>query len=811
VSLAPTPTLPRFAGEGVSRSLAREAGKGWGEGQAANPCRHCGLPAPTGRQFCCPGCAAAFETIQTLGLGRYYAQRILDPALRAPRPEAAQSIDYARYITADTVDTCKLTLAVDGLQCGACVWLIESVLAREPDVLRGRINMTTRQLTLVWQGAAARGAQLVDVVERLGYRLVPFDAAALQAAQDETGRALLRALAVAGFAAGNVMLMSIGIWAGEVGGLLHDMGPATRDLLHWFSALIAMPAIAYAGRPFFNSAIAALRHGHTNMDVPISLGVVLVTTMSLVQTVQGGPYTYFDSAITLLFFLLIGRVLDHRARGQARATAERLLTLRSADVAVLQPDGTTRRCNQQSVAVGDRVLVGLGEQVGVDGVVEAGRSTLDASLVTGESLPVSVEPGTRVFAGTLNQGAALTVRATATGAGTLLAECVRLIDAAETRRGRFVVLADRVARRYAPAVHVTALLTFLFWFFIAGASAEQALLTACAVLIITCPCALALAVPAVQVIATGRLFRSGVLLKSATALERCADVDTVVFDKTGTLTEPALVLRHLPDTAALNVAASLAASSRHPLARSLVAAAGAVVAAEAVVEHAGEGISAGDIRLGSRAFCGLNVSGLLSSTGPELWLTRPAMSPVRFVFYEILREDAAETVQRLRNMGLEIRLLSGDRIDAVSPIADQLGISDWQAECRPAQKVAAVEALRAEGHKVLMVGDGLNDSPSLAAANVSASPATAADVSQTVADMVFQGGKLAPVAMVIETARRAQTVMRQNLAMSIGYNALMVPLAVAGFVTPWLAAAAMSSSSLLVMANSLRLRGKGST
>ena len=285
----------------------------------------------------------------------------------------------------------ELSLAVDGLQCGACVWLIESVLAREPIVLQGRVNMTTRRLRLVWHGARDQADTLVILIERLGYRLIPFDPASLSAAQNETARALLRALAVAGFAAVNVMLMSIGIWAGEVGGLLHDMGPATRDLLHWVSALIAMPAIAYAGRPFFASAVAALRHGRTNMDVPISVGVILVTGMSLVQTMQGGAHTYFDSAITLLFFLLIGRFLDHRARGQARATAEQMLALRAADVAVLQADGSTQRRSQHSVAPDDRIIVGLGERIGVDGVVERGTSTLDASLVTGESLPVQAD------------------------------------------------------------------------------------------------------------------------------------------------------------------------------------------------------------------------------------------------------------------------------------------------------------------------------------------------------------------------------------------------------------------------------------
>jgi Cu2+-exporting ATPase len=375
------------------------------------------------------------------------------------------------------------------------------------------------------------------------------------------------------------------------------------------------------------------------------------------------------------------------------------------------------------------------------------------------------------------------------------------------------VLADRVARRYAPVVHLLALGTFLFWYFGRGVGLEQALFTASAVLIITCPCALALAVPAVQVIVTSRLLRAGVLLKSPTALERLATVDTVVFDKTGTLTEPmpGLVNAVDIDPGALRLAASLAASSRHPLARALVAAVGPVPAAEPVVERPGKGISfagpAGEVRLGSRAFCG-DVAAVEAAT-PELWLARPGAVPVRFVFDERPREDARATIDALRRMGLVVELISGDRRAAVARVAAALGIDTWRAECSPVDKVTLVERLAA-GHRVLMVGDGLNDSPALAAASVSASPASAADLSQTVADVVFQGARLGPVRAVIRAARRARSVMRQNLALAIGYNAVMVPLAVAGWVTPWLAAAAMSSSSLLVMANSFRAaRGDG--
>jgi len=765
-------------------------------------CAHCGLPAPPDRSFCCPGCAAAHEIIQGLGLGRYYRQRLLDVGARALRPEPAERWDLARHVVTKADGTQELTLAVDGLQCGACVWLIESVLAKEPNVLAGRVNMTTRRLRLGWHGTDADADRLVGRIEALGYRLVPFNVSALAATQDRTGRMLMRSMAIAGFAAGNVMLISIGIWAGQ-SGVLDHIGPATLSLLHWVSALIAMPAIAYAGRPFFGSALAALRQRRTNMDVPISIGVLLVTGMSLTETIAGGAHTYFDSAVTLLFFLLVGRVLDHRARGQARATAEQLLALRATDVAVVQADGTIRRCSQEQVAEDDLVLVATGERIGVDGVLESGTAALDTSLVTGESLPVNAEPGTAVYAGTLNLGTTLRVRATATGGATLLAECVRLIEAAETRRGRFVVLADRVAKRYAPAVHLCALLTFLWWFFVVGVPAGQALLTASAVLIITCPCALALAVPAVQVIATGRLFSRGILLKSPTALERLAEVDTVVFDKTGTLTEPKLALIGDPDADALQEAAAMALCSRHPLARSLVAAAAAVAPADGVIEHPGQGLSRGAVRLGSRTFCGQDDAE--AASGPEMWLARPGRPTVRFQFDERLRADAVATVDRLRGMGVALKLVSGDRAEQVERMAAALGIEDWRAACSPVEKVALIEGWGAQGRKVLMVGDGMNDSPALAAASVSASPATAADVSQTVADLVFQGTRLEPVVVALATARQARTVMRQNLTLSIGYNVIMVPLAIAGWVTPWLAAAAMSSSSLLVMANSLRL------
>jgi Cu2+-exporting ATPase len=766
-------------------------------------CAHCGLPAPAGGRFCCPGCAAASDTIAALGLDSYYTQRLLDPQSRPLRPEPAEALDLTRFITTDASGQRSLLLAVEGLQCGACVWLIEQVLARTA-LRQGRVNMTTRRLRLVWNGPDRIAADAIAAVAALGYRLVPFDTARLAAARDETGRTLLRALAVAGFAAGNTMLISLALWIGAG----QNMGPGTRDLLHWVSAAIALPAVVYAGRPFFVSAFQALRRGRTNMDVPISLGVALVSAMSLAETLARGPNTYFDSAITLVFFLLIGRVVDHRARAQARATAEQLLALQAATVTVLAPDGLSRGVPAASVQPGWRVLVSRGERIGVDGVITQGSGLLDTSLITGESLPAPAAPGCVVHAGTVNLGDPLTLRATGAGEATVLAECVRLIEAAEARRSRAVVLADRVARLYVPVVHVAAALTFAGWMLIAHAGLEPSLLAACAVLIVTCPCALALAIPAVQMIATSRLLRQGVLLKSATALERLAAVDTVVFDKTGTLTRPtpALLDRDAVAPDDLRLAASLAASSRHPLSRALLQAAGPVPIAAGVVEVPGQGLllatAEGEVRLGSRTFVGADATH--PPGGPALYLARPGRQPVCLRFGEQLRPEAAAVLRALERMRLEVMILSGDQPAQVAAIADTLGVANRQGGCTPVAKLERIEALRAAGRHVLMVGDGLNDGPSLSAADVSMSPSTAADLSQTLADVVFQGDSLAPVLRVLALARLTRRLMRQNLALALGYNAVMVPLAMAGLITPWLAAAAMSASSLLVLANAFR-------
>ncbi|WP_114393675.1 heavy metal translocating P-type ATPase [Oleisolibacter albus] len=775
---------------------------------AARPgtCIHCGQPvAAAGERFCCPGCAGAYALIHELGLDAYYLRR---DALAGPAPtDDAAPLDLQHRIETEADGTRCLRLRVDGLTCGACVWLIETALARQPEVVSARVNLTSRRLTLRWNGDGGLADRLAAVVTRLGYRLAPFEAVAGDDPQKLQEKELMRCMAVAGFAAMNIMLLSVSVWSGHAG----SMGDATRTMMHWLSALIALPTVLYCGRPFFRSAWSALRAGRSNMDVPISLGVTLASSMSLWETIQHGEHAYFDGAVMLLFFLLIGRFLDSRARGRARSAAEHLLALGRTPVTVLQADGSVTLLAPSAVPVGMTVLVAMGERIGIDGTVAEGVSEVDTSIVTGETDPQRVDPGARVFAGMVNLAAPLRLTVTASGEGTLLAEIVRLMEAAEQGRARFIALADRVARNYTPIVHSLALGTFLTWVFVIGLAWQEALFIAVAVLIITCPCALALAVPAVQVVASNRLMRLGTLLKSATALERLAKVDTIVFDKTGTLTLGRPDLLSDPERRAedLEFAARMARSSRHPLSRALSRAAGPGAVAEGVREVPGSGLEldtpAGPARLGRRGFVGLEDGPQVVGEGPELWLARPGRAPVRFLFADRPRTDAAAVVARLKARGYRLELLSGDRPGTVAALATELGIDTWHAGVDPTGKCARLARLRADGANVLMVGDGLNDAAALSAADVSVSPASAVDIAQTAADAVFQGDRLAPVAELLEVARKAERRVLENLGFSLLYNLCAVPIAMTGHATPLIAAVAMSSSSLIVLLNALRL------
>ena len=707
--------------------------------------------------------------------------------------------------------TGHIDFLVPDMHCAACLARVERTAAAVEGVTSARANLTSHRLgadIVLADGVAER---IVAALEGAGYSARPFDVAAFDAAaSDDTGKDLAKAMAVAGFAAANIMLLSVSVWSGAEA--------ATRDLFHWISALIGLPAIAYAGRPFFRSALRALSARTLNMDVPISLAVLLAAAMSLYETMTGGEHAWFDASVGLLFFLLVGRFLDHRMRGVARSAAAQLLSLSAHSATLIGEDGGQAFVPLADILPGAAILVASGERIPLDGVVIAGNSDIDRAMLTGEPVPEPAGPGTDVFAGTVNLSGPLTVRVTARAGDTLLADIVRLTEAAERSAGRFVQLADRAAQIYAPAVHLLSAATFLGWM-VLGAGWHAALTAAVAVLIITCPCALGLAVPAVRVVASGLLMRNGVLLKDGAALEKLAEIDTVIFDKTGTLTvgAPRFVGAQAADDEAWRIATALAETSRHPLARALTGEAarrGVKPAAMMdIVEKPGLGMEGqfdGQIvRLGRPGWIadddGHNLDNSPDSGNAEIGLRVGKGSVAVFRFADRLRPEAPTTIAALAKAGLAIRLLSGDNSDAAARIARQAGISDWRADCLPADKSGIVAAHQEAGGKVLMVGDGINDAPALASAFVSMSPASASDISQAAADIVFTSNDLVAVPFAWRMARAARRIVLQNFTLALGYNLVAVPLAVFGFATPLIAAVAMSSSSILVTTNAVRL------
>ena len=691
---------------------------------------------------------------------------------------------------------------VPGIHCAGCISKIERGLAQAQGVRAARVNFTAKRVRIE-HDAAIGEEHIQSELRRLGFAAEPFVGDTAPPTTRE-GQQLLRALGVAGFASMNVMLLSVSVWSGATG--------ATRDFFHLLSGIIALPAVAYAGRPFFTSAWNALRRGRTNMDVPISVGVLGACAISIHETAISGPNAYFDGAVTLLFFLLVGRVLDQSMRSRAEDGAAALLRRMAPGAWIRTADGRQWRPKEE-LAPGMPMLVAAGDRLAADGKVTGGESAIDRSLLTGESAPEPVAGGAQVLAGTLNLEAPIEVKVTAAGESTTLAEIARLMDAAGGSKSRYVRIADRAARYYAPAVHSLAALSLVLWL-VLGAGLHQAVLVAVAVLIITCPCALGLAVPVSQVVAAGSLMRAGVLLKDGSALERLAEVDLALFDKTGTLTlgRPVPVGPFNLSGDEKRIALALAVASRHPVSRALAEAleSEGVIAAELsdIAEHPGMGVSARHeerlVRLGRPAWTGADDE----AHSEDVLLTSLAIAhapPRLLAFRDRLRPDAELAISTLTDTGLSPTVISGDRTAAVCRLADQLGMAA-HPELLPQDKVAMIERLQQQGRRVVMVGDGLNDGPALKAAHVSIAPSSASDVSQIAADILVLGDSLKPVAIAHKVARRTSRVVRQNFALAIGYNVIAVPLAFAGLVTPLVAAVSMSASSILVIGNSLRLR-----
>ncbi len=693
-----------------------------------------------------------------------------------------------------------LTLSVRGAKCGGCLSKIEQAVSAIPGIEQARMNLSSGKLNVSWTGPNIANT-VANQVAALGYGVSAFseDGSAKAAKSEE--RRLLLSMGVAAFALANIMLLSVSVWGGH-----DEMGDQTRVALHAISGLIAFPVLLFSGRHFFASAYGALKNGHANMDVPISLALILAFSVSVWETVYGGAHAYFDASVMLLFFLLIGRFLDARLRRQAHAAAHDLAALQNRSVNRISLAGNLESVPADKIASGDRILLAAGERSVIDLRVETGTSSVDESLVTGESLPRAIQPGETLYSGTVNLDHPIEGVALSQSSESLLSDIANMLEAGEQKRARYRKIADRAVSLYVPFVHTTAALTLIAWLML-GASPREAIMVAVATLIITCPCALALAAPVAQVVSSGRLFRNGIFLRSGDALERFAEIDHVVLDKTGTLTLGTPLLVSDPGSD-LEPAAMLARASRHPLSRAIVEAAGAGPVAEDVREVSGQGVEGvidGEIcRLGSRAWVG--AQGDQQTGGPSLWFVRGERAPVLFEFKDQLQDDAKHVLDQLKHQGLGVEILSGDSEKAVDGVAEELNVPAWRAQVSPQGKVDRLTELGDQGKKVLMVGDGLNDAGALSLAHASLAPGGAMDVSQSASDAVYSGG-LTALRTVLNTSKRTRSVMLQNFALAALYNAIAVPIAVTGNVTPLIAAIAMSASSLIVTLNALRLNG----
>ncbi|WP_299614669.1 heavy metal translocating P-type ATPase [uncultured Tateyamaria sp.] len=678
-------------------------------------------------------------------------------------------------------------LILPGVHCVACIRSVEGLLNARPDIAAARVNLSRKRVAITAE-PGMDPAPWIAALTGIGFEAHE----ARDTASSGKDDGLTLRLGIAGFAMMNVMLLSVAVWSGAT--------DATRDFFHWIAATISLPAAIYCAQPFFRSAWSALRGARLNMDVPIALAILLACGLSLYETMTGGAHAYFDAALSLTFFLLAGRVLETRMRQAARSAA--------ADLAALEPMRVTRLAGDTRVSVpvddvnaGDTLWLAAGARVPVDGVLASEAAQIDRSALTGESDEIAVAQSAPLTAGEVVLTGPVTMQTTVAAKGSTLRRLIQIAAQAEGARSRYTSLADRAAGVYAPLVHGLSFAAFVGWS-VATGDMYHALTIAIATLIITCPCALGLAVPAVATVATGRLFRMGLLVKSETALERLAEVDTVVFDKTGTLSAAALSPEiDMPDQAR-SVLKALAQSSAHPLSRSVLPLLSDVDAADLddIVEHRGNGVSAlwmgKPVRFGNAAWAGVGQGTVL--------LIGTAVYPLERK--EQVFADATDTIARLRDMGLDVHILTGDSARNAARVAAELGVDRVHAEVDPEAKQDLIEALQADGRKVVMVGDGLNDTLALTRAWASIAPGTALEASQNAADVVLLGQHLSGIPSAIGIARSARRRILENFGLAACYNMVAIPLALAGFATPLMAALAMSTSSITVTLNALRTK-----
>jgi Cu2+-exporting ATPase len=791
---------------------------------APETCFHCALPVPAschltvdieGKQqpVCCPGCKAVAELIRDTGMSRYYELRDApDPGVGRPAEDAAEwsvfdSSDMLDAFTETRDDMREATIYVGGMYCSACSWLIETTMGRQAGIRAAEVNPITHRLRLQFPADGPGLSGYLATLAGLGYEPQPLSPESTTRPEVTEQRNALKRLLVASLGMMQVMMFAVGLYSMDYQGI----DPEMQHFLRLVSFFVTTPVVFYSARPFFKSAWRGVVGRKPGMDLPVSIAVGAAYAASTYATFTRGEAVWFDSVTMFVFFLTLGRFLEMRARHRSIDRSAALSSLLPNTATRIDADGHAIVPVSQLQA-GDRLLIRAGEHVPADGFLAAGETSVDESLLTGEARPQAKTVGDELSAGSINVDGKIEMTVTTTGPDTTLGTISRLSERARYARPAFVTLADKVASYIVVALLVIAAGVATFWYF---ADPGRAFVITLSVLVVTCPCALALATPAAFAAAGSRLSQLRLLITNGNAIETLSRATLAIFDKTGTLTvgAPRISSVFVLDNAWTEkdcrlIAAALEHASTHPLARAFALPDRLPAVADEKI-HVGRGVSGvidgREWRIGNADFVGGGVAAGDGGISTHVFLGVEGNPVAWFDLEDELRPDVAATLQSVRELGLKLALVSGDNRAAVEDVAARLGISEFHAECSPERKLEIIEQAQARGERVVMIGDGINDAPVLAGADTSIAPAHGALLAQTSADVIMLGDSLSPVTTAIDMSRRTMRIVRQNLAWAIVYNALALPLAAAGFVPPWAAAIGMSASSLIVVLNALRL------
>jgi Cu2+-exporting ATPase len=788
-------------------------------------CFHCGEPITelgrfsalidgTVQPMCCPGCKAIAETIVASGLKDYYQHRTNLPNLSPQEREDSdlRARDTLLFYDSDALqkqfvakqgELSEASFVIEGISCAACTWLIEKRMAQIPGVTQAHLNLSNHRLFLQWQSSQVQVSSLIEALLRLGYQATPFSATSQEDSRHKENKIAIRRLMLAGFGMMQMMMMALPTYA--------DMEVQETFFLRLAQLLLALPVVLYSGAPFFKAAIRDLKARHLTMDVPVSLAILLAFGASIWSTLNQGENVYFSEVCMFIFFLLVGRYLEMRARHRMNRAGNNLLTLLPNLALRVDAHGQEQLIAASDIELNDVLRVKPGQTIAADGIVLEGRSSVDEAALTGEYLPVSKTVGSPLIGGTLNVESPLLMRVTATGAQAQISTIMRLLDRAQQTKPRAALIADRIASYFVLAVLVVCALIFTFWWQVEGF--EKAFFVALSVLVVTCPCALALATPTALTAATAALRERGLLISQSHVLETLPQITRVVFDKTGTLTQGRLTLEriellaNLTEAQVLTLASGLEKHSTHPIARAFKHL--DAQALEQIQQHAGQGIEGFTqgirYRLGRADFAWPKPLPSPNATGQWLLLASATEPLAWLLLNDTVRSSAHPLVNGLKQQGFKLSLLTGDPSDAGLKLAQELGIEDVRIGMNPEAKLATVQAWQQSGDKVLMLGDGINDVPVLAGADLSLAVNDASDLAKTHADTLLNNGQLEIVLNMLETGHKTRRIIWQNHAWAIGYNLIALPAAAAGIVQPWQAAIGMSLSSLLVVTNAMRL------